>query len=181
MIKNIIAHLLRLSLLSVVLLGSCVGSGVIYIQSPKWQIEEVDIENDKTFFVAYTTLDSDDIEIIFYRQIENLTEIDKRRFKLPEEHYSKVWEGGGSATVTSKLEADGSQLVQIFSIGDTPWASLSEYRVIGDKIQPLRHGSANHLFLLGVLLSPFITWLLQKPVRRLVNRVVGVDIGSSGD
>ena len=86
--------------------------------------------------------------------------------------YSKIWEGGGSASVTVKTETDGNQLVQIFAVGDTPWASLSEYRVVDDVIQPLRHGASNHWFLLGMLLSPFITRFMQKPVRVLVDRLL---------
>ena len=65
MIKQI-AYLLRLSLLSVIFLGSCAGSGVLYIQSPKWQLDEVDIEKDRTFFVAYLIPESDEIEVDFY-------------------------------------------------------------------------------------------------------------------
>ena len=172
MIKIIATYLLRLSLLSVIFFGSCVGPGVLYIQSPKWQLQEVDIEKDRTFFIAYLKPDSDEVEVDFYRHVAAFDASEGAIFKLPKENYSKNWAGGGSASVTANTEADGSQLVQVFAIGDTPWASLSEYRVMNDQIHPLRHGASNHWFILGMLFSPVITWLMQKPVRALVDTLL---------
>ncbi len=168
MLKRVVAGLLRLSILSVVFMGSCAGSAVLYMQSPKWDLAEVNLEKDKTFFGAYTTEENDKVEIVLYRFLPDPSESKKIKYRLQREEISQVWEGGGSASVTVIDEVDGSQLIRIHVIGDTPWASISEYRVTDNEIHPLRHGAANLFFLIGALFSPFITWFARKPVRRIV-------------
>ena len=175
MLKQLLAALLRLSILSVVFLGSCVGSGLLYMESPKWNLEQVDLEKDKTFFGAYREEATDEIEVELYRFLPQTSESEQVLYRLPRETLSYQWTGGGSASITAENQADGSQLVRIHVVGDTPWTSLSEYRVVDNEILPLRHGHSNSWFLLGVLLSPVITWLAIKPVRRLIGTVVRVD------
>lgn len=42
-------------------------------------------------------------------------------------------------------------MVKVFVRGDTPSASLSEYRVRDNKVEPLRYGHSNALyFLIGI-------------------------------
>ncbi len=173
MLKQVISGLLRLALLGVVFLGSCVGSGVLYLQSPKWDLEPVDLEQDKTFFGAYVAENNADIEVVLYRFLPGPDESENITYRMPRAEISQIWEGGGSATITAEDQSDGSQLVRIHAIGDTPWVSMSEYRVSDNEIEPLRHGAANHAYLLGALLSPFLTWLARRPVRWIVGRVVG--------
>lgn len=168
MLKQVIGALLRLSILTAVFLGSCVGSGSLYVHSAKWETDEVDLDKDRTFFSAYREGASDDVEIVLYRFLPQPSESRQIHYRMTEQEISHVWEGGGSATVSAREQADGSQLIRIHAIGDTPWISLSEYRVTNNEIMPLRHGASNHSYLLGMLLSPVITWLALKPVRRLV-------------
>ena len=172
MLKTLLGVLLRLSILTAVFLGSCAGSGVLYIQSAKWDADAVDLEKDKTFFSAYRAQDSEEIEVVLYRFLPEPVESKPISYRMPQAEISHVWEGGGSATVTAEDQADGSQLIRIHAIGDTPWVSLSEYRVSDNQIFPLRHGASNHIYLLGALLSPFITLLVRKPVRRLVSLLI---------
>lgn len=177
--KLVLAGLLRLSILTAVFLGSCVGSGVMYMHSPNWKLNEVDLEKDRKFFGAYTKENSDEVEVVLYKYLPEPGD-ERINYRLPREEISYAWDGGGSASITASDQADGSQLVRIHAIGDTPWASLSEYRVTNNEINPLRYGASNHFFLLGVLLSPFITWILQKPVRRAVAAMVGISEKPSG-
>lgn len=174
MLKRIAANILRVSILLVIFLGSCTGSGILYMQSPKWALEKFDLEKAKTFFIAYVPKESDEVEVIFYRDNPVTNTSSGTQFHLPRQKMSYSWDGDGSASIIVKNEENGNQLVQIFVTGDTPWTSLSEYRVINNKIHPLRHGMSNHWFLLGVLISPFLTAYLRKPVALAVNRLVGI-------
>ena len=175
MLKAVIGALLRLFILSAIFLGSCVGSGSLYLHSAKWHLDAVDLERDRTFFSAYRKAASEKIEVVRYRYLPKSGEAGPVHFRMTQAEIAHAWPDGGNATVTALDQADGSQLIRIHAIGDTPWVSLSEYRVADNEIQPLRHGLSNHLYLLGVLLSPFITWFLRKPVKHLTRILIKQD------
>ena len=175
MLKAVIGALLRLSILSAIFLGSCVGSGSLYLHSAKWHLDAVDLEQDKTFFGAYRKEASEEIEVVRYQYLPQPGEAGPVLFRMTQAEIAYALPNGSSATVTAVDQADGSQLVRIHTVGDTPWVSLSEYRVADNEIQPLRHGLSNHIYLLGLLLSPFITWLFRSPVKHLVGILVKQD------
>lgn len=179
-LKLLIAGLLRLSILTAIFLGSCAGSGALYIHSPKWDLEQVDLEQDNKFFGAYLTQGEDAVKVVLHRYLPEPDSYPRTIFRMPHDQISHAWDGGGNATITAEDQPDGSQLIQIHAVGDTPWVSLSEYRVTDNQIYPLRHGAANQLFLLSALLSPFITWIARKPVSRVVTLLVGTDKPSHG-
>ncbi|MGA0023135.1 MAG: hypothetical protein ACO3F9_00660 [Burkholderiales bacterium] len=53
LLRKLLAGTLNLFAMSVLLLGSCVGPGVLYVQSPKWSLEPYDAEKSRMFFVAF--------------------------------------------------------------------------------------------------------------------------------
>ncbi|MGA0023136.1 MAG: hypothetical protein ACO3F9_00665 [Burkholderiales bacterium] len=66
--------------------------------------------------------------------------------------------------------------MKVYVMGDSPWASLSEYRVKDDKIEPLRYGHSNALFfLIGIPLCLVGVHYLMKPIRRKIDRMVGAE------
>ena len=78
------------------------------------------------------------------------------------------------------ISADGHPDERIFVIGDTPWSSLSEYRVRDNKVEPLRHGHAvGWLFVAGVVLCLILVHFLMKPIGRGIRRMVGLE--AAGD
>jgi hypothetical protein len=81
----------------------------------------------------------------------------------------------GSATITATDEEKGGQLVQVFVIGDTPWSALSEYRVVNNKIYPLRHADSAAWLLIGVVVCPDLIIALRRPIKRRVNRFMRID------
>lgn len=162
------------------LLGSCVGPGVLYVQSPKWSLEPYDAEKSRMFFVAfrakndqgkenlYTALQRRDIAKAGYTDI---------RYQLPAgEHREERDDNEPPASITVVNEPGGSQLVRVYVMGDSPWASLSEYRVRDNQVEPLRYGHSNALFfLIGIPLCLVGVHYLMKPVRRRIDRMVGLE------
>jgi hypothetical protein len=67
----------------------------------------------------------------------------------------------------------------VFVIGDTPWSSLSEYRVKDNRVEPLRHAHANGWMLLGILLCFVAVHYLMKPIRRSINRLMGLEAATA--
>jgi hypothetical protein len=83
--------------------------------------------------------------------------------------------GEGGARIRATNEPDGSQLVRIFVTGDTPWTSLSEYRVVENKIYPLRYGESWLALLLGLIIFPSLIIKLIKPIGDSINRIMRVE------
>ena len=98
------------------------------------------------------------------------------QYLLPEHPSSRNWSRGEtSATISVLPESDESQIVKVFMVGDTPWSSLSEYRVLNNEIYPLKYARSNLLFLLSAIVGPIIVIVfLRKPVARLIDRLVGI-------
>lgn len=125
---------------------------------------------------------TDDVQVVFYRVKPTTESGTNIQFHLPREKMSFSWgKGEGTSPITVKNEENGNQLIQIFVVGDTPWSSLSEYRVINNRIYPLRHAMSNPWFLLGVLISPLLTFFIQKPVAHAVNRLVGIKSANANE
>lgn len=177
--KRVVTACLKFSLISVLFLGSCVGPGIAYYHSPKWAIQDVDLENAGLFFVAFAATDSAGSTEIHVERLgfdPHQRDFDNVAYRLPEDKASFRWRRDEvSATVSVTPQAHGEQLVQIFMTGETPWSSLSEYRVVDNTIQPLRYAKAVPWLLLGVLICPLLVLgLLKGPVCRAIDRTMRV-------
>jgi hypothetical protein len=180
LLRKLLSGLLQLIAMSVLLLGSCVGPGVLYVQSPKWSLEPYDAEKSRPFFVAFQAKNDQGKENLYtalqLRDLAKTGYIDIR-YQLPEgEHREERDDTEPPASITVVNEPGGSQLVKVYVVGDTPWASLSEYRVRDNKIEPLRYGHSNALyFLIGIPLCLIGAHYLMKPIRRRIDRMVGLE------
>ena len=178
--RKLIAWLLQAAVMVLLLLGSCVGPGLLYVQSPKWSLALYDAEKSKTFFVAFQAKNDQGKEgtyVAFYRRDLAKAGYTDIRYQLPEGRHREDREetDGQAATITVVNEAGGSQRVTIYVMGDTPWSSLSEYRVKDNTVEPLRHGQSNLWWLLGILLCLVGVHYLMKPIRRSIDRIVGLE------
>ncbi|MDH5389385.1 MAG: hypothetical protein OEY06_13185 [Gammaproteobacteria bacterium] len=172
-IKQVIASLLYFVIISTLLIASCVGPGVMYSQSPKWFLDEVNVDEENRFFVAFISNDNglDRLNVVMHKNAPEGKDSSNVQYYLPEEHMSYSW-GNGDASIYAKTEPDGSQIIQVFVVGDTPWSSLSEYRVVDNNVHPLRHaGSVGWLFLLGVFICFFFVARLSKPIKYRIKRL----------
>ena len=177
--KRVAAASLKFSLISIMFLGSCAGPGIAYYQSPKWAIKDVDLEKAVLFFVAFAATGSDgSTEVHVERLGFDPSEhgFDNFTYRLPEDELSFRWRRDEvGATISVTPGSHGDQLVQIFMVGETPWSSLSEYRVVEKAIQPLRYVKAVPWLLLGVLICPFLVVdLLKGPICRAIDRTMRV-------
>ncbi len=180
LLKQIIAGFLKLAVFSVLFLGACVGPCVVYYQSPKWFIKDIDIDKAKSkqFYIALKSEDSDTGEKIAverYKFVSTENNFSGVQYHLPGKHMSYSWgPGEESAQIKVTNEEQGSQLIRVFVTGDTPWTSLSEYRVKNNEIHPLRYAMSNPWFLLGTIICPFLVVLLVRPIGRSINRILGL-------
>lgn len=179
--KRLIAGLLYFVILSALFLGSCVGPGVMYAQSSKWFIKDYDEDKSYSFHVAFM---AGEVKGLPQLHVELYRGIDYPGFKeqypdagyhLPEKKMSYNRDGGGSARITVQNGEQGSQLIQVFVRGDSPWSSLSEYRVQDNQIYPLRHGHSVGWFLLGMFLCPILLVPLSGPLKRSIRRLLRVE------
>lgn len=185
LLKRVIARLLQVSLLSVLFLASCVGTGGLYVHSSKWSLKEANVDEDSLFHVAFISKKSGEknskLMVLPYRYMQYDINSSEDRFPdpqyyLPEERMSFSWGAGeGGARIRATNEPDGSQLVRIFVTGDTPWTSLSEYRVVENKIYPLRYGESWLALLLGLIIFPSLIIKLIKPIGDSINRIMRVE------
>jgi hypothetical protein len=178
-LRKLLAGLLNLIVMSVLLLGSCVGPGLMYVQSPHWFLEPYNAEKSRSFFVAFRAKDAegrDGLRVIFLQSDPARLGYTDIRYHLPEGRNSEDIVGGETqANIQVATEPGASQIVRVFVIGDTPWSSLSEYRVKDNRVEPLRHAHANGWMLLGILLCLVLVHYLMKPIRRSINRLVGLE------
>jgi hypothetical protein len=178
-VKRMIASLLNFVVLSVLFIGSCVGPGVMYYVSPWWFLKKVDHADPGLFFVAFRSTGDDGLKEVNVMRYRFDSEKEKRtdvQFHLPNGHHN--YSSGPdkeNASIDVKADDKGSQIVQVFVSGDTPWTSLSEYRVTDNKIYPLRHAHSVAWLLLGIIACPFLLFALKKPVRRGINRCMRID------
>lgn len=181
-LRKLLAWLLKLIALSVLLLGSCVGPGVLYVQSPQWSLEPYDAEKSRMFFVAFMAKDEkgkDGMRAALLRRDITKSGFTDIRYQLPAGEHREHREGDNydpPAKITVVNEPGGSQLVKVDMVGDSPWASLSEYRVRDNQVEPLRYGHSNPLFfLIGIPLCLIGAHYLMKPIRRRIERMVGLE------
>ena len=178
-IKRLIAGLLKFVVISMLFAGSCLGPGIMYMQSPRWFLEKVELGNTGSFFVALISKGDKDppqVQVMRYTLDSDKGKYSDVLFHLPNgRHYYSEGPGEMDATITAKAEKAGGQLVQVFATGDTPWTSLSEYRVVDNKIYPLRHAHSVAWFLLGVVVCPLLIIALAKPIKRGINRLMRFD------
>jgi hypothetical protein len=177
--KRLIAGLLYLAVFLVLLAGSCVGPGVMYIESPGWFLKKVDQGYTGSFFVAYRSKSDEapqEIKVMRYEFDSDKGKYSDVQFHLPNGYLRGFGPWQGSSTITATAEEKGGQLVQVFVIGDTPWSALSEYRVVDNKIYPLRYADSAAWLLIGVVVCPIlILALVRKPLRRGINRLMRID------
>ena len=165
---------------SILLLSSCVGPLSGYAQSPRWLLEEIDPEelNHKSFFVAFKSNDPSEASqsrvTLLRQQKEMAAKYPDISFHITEEELYYDWNGDGSASIHATAETNGAQLIQVFVTGDTPWTSLSEYRVVDNTVYPLRHAHSSPLILLGVIIGVIFVSLISKPLKRSINRLMRV-------
>jgi hypothetical protein len=188
LLKWVIARLLQVSLVSVLFLVSCVGTVELYAESSKWLLKAANVDEDSQFHVAFISKSGEqdaELMVLPYRDMRNGYQDSESSFRhqqyhLPEEHMSFSWGAGeGGARIRATNEPDGSQLVRVFVTGDTPWSSLSEYRVVENKIHPLRYGDSTRwivpALLLGMIILPSLIVRSIKPIGVRINRLMGVD------
>jgi len=179
LIKRLSAGLLNLVALSVLFGGSCVGPAVMYMQSPWWFLERVDLGDTESFFcVAFRSKDGEvpqQVKVMRYKFDSEKNKYSGIQFHLPNGHLHGFGPGKASASINATAEEQGGQLIQVFVVGHTPWTSLSEYRVVDNKIYPLRHADSVKWLLIGVVICPFLIILLARPIRRGINRIMRID------
>jgi hypothetical protein len=176
-IKRLGAGLLNLLVLSTLFVGSCAGPGIAYFRSPKWLLKEVDSTKTRLFFIAFESKTGESphaVQVMPYKFDSDEKKYADLQLHVSNGHHS-YRQGDGSVSIDAHTDAQGGQLIQVFVVGDTPWASLSEYRVMDNKIFPLRHADAAAVLLIGSLILPFLIIPIRKPIRRGINRLMRVD------
>jgi len=180
LLRQLGAGFLKFVVLSVLVVGSCVGPTLMYYQSPWWFLENIDHGKPGSFYVAFRSKSdevSQQVEVIRYKFDSEMEKYPDLQFHLPNGRLDYSFgPGEGSASINATAEVQGSQLVQVFVTGDTPWTSLSEYRVVDNKIYPLRHAhSVAWLLLLGVVICLFLVKALKGRIERGINRFMRID------
>jgi len=179
LLRRLGAGFLNFVVLSVLFVGSCAGPGLMYVQSPWWFLRSIDHGNPGSFFVAFRS-NSDEVpqqvKVMRYKFDSEKEKYSDLQFHLPNGRLQYSFgRGEGSASINATAEVQGGQLVQVFVSGDTPWTSLSEYRVLDNKIYPLRHAHSVAWLLLGMVICPFLVIALKGPIRRGINRFMRID------
>jgi len=98
------------------------------------------------------------------------------QYYMPEDRLSYSWSGGQEASIYVKAEAQDSQIIQIFVKGEPAWSSLSEYRVVGNKIYPLRHAHSVVWFNLGIIICLFFVSRLSTPINRGIKKFMRIEL-----
>jgi len=151
-----------------------------YAESPRWLLQEIDPEevNPKSFFVAFKSNDPSEASqlrvTLLRQQKEMIAKYPDISFHITEEELEYDWKGEGSASIHTTAEKSGARLIQVFVTGDTPWTSLSEYRVVDNTVYPLRHAHSSPFILLGVIIGLLIVSRISKPLKRSVNRLMHI-------
>lgn len=149
------------------------------MESPRWLLKDVGAGTPKTFFVALKSEGdkaSQPVEVEMFDP-GKMGYVDAR-YQLPDGRLIYRWESGEStARIDVTTKEPGSQIVQVFVTGDTPWTSLSEYRVANGKLQPLRHGQSSEWLLLGIPICLFVFAKLWRPINRGIDRMMGAEPG----
>jgi len=177
-VRRLIAGLLKLVVLSVLLVGSCVGPGLMYAGSPWLFLESVDRGYTGAFYVAFRAEGGavpKQVQVMRYEFVSEGKKYSDVQFHLPNGRLHGRGPGKASATIDVTTKEEGGQLIKVFVIGDSPWTALSEYRVVANKVYPLRHADSVTWLLLGVLICPFLIIPLARPIKRGINRFMRID------
>lgn len=141
--------LLRLAIIVFLLPASCVGPPFLYYFSPWILARQVDIESDSLFYVAYYTQKKREDKKLFVTPYKNAVVENNqstRQYRLIQSEISYQFggiEGEGEASISVESQNEKEQIIRIFVSGDTPRTSLSEYRVVDNKVFPLRYARSN--------------------------------------
>jgi hypothetical protein len=176
-IKGLIAGLLKLTVISVLFAGSCMGPALLYYQSPRWLLNKVENSDIVSFYVAFRSRSDEvpeQVNVMRYTFDSENGNYSGVQFHLPNGRLHGFGPGKGSATINATADEQGGQIVQVFVTGDTPWTSLSEYRVLENKIYPLRHAHSAAWLLVGAVVCPLLIIALIKPIKRGINRFMRI-------
>src|SRR5262245_35850917 len=98
--KRLIAGLMKFTVLSVLLIGSCAVPTAAYIQSPKWLLADAGPKvSDKSFYVASWSegKQGSGIEVVRFDGAQATKP--NVRYQLPDGQYTYYWPGGADAKV----------------------------------------------------------------------------------
>jgi hypothetical protein len=162
---------------ALLVLTSCVAPMVAYIHSPKWLLQAIEPEEteQRSFFVAFRpSPDSPGSasKVIPFRQLKQVAiQYPDISFHMPEK---ASWDSasGDHASIRRTAELNGAQLIHVFMVGNTPWTSLSEYRVIDNTVHPLRHAQSAPWMLLGVFLGAWLTSRYSTRLKRGIYHLI---------
>lgn len=177
-VRRLIAGLLKFVALSVLFVGSCVGPGLMYWGSPWLFLKSVDLGYDGAFYVAFRLEGGEvpkQVQVMRYEIVSEGKKYSDVQFHLPNGRLNGRGPGKADAMIDVTTEKESSQLIKVFVIGDSPWTALSEYRVVDNKVYPLRHADSVKWLLLGVVICPFLIFPLARPIRRSINRFMRID------
>ena len=168
--RHLVAGAARVLLRSALLLTAITLPMQAYMHSPRWLLDDVGPE-PPSFFVAVRKTEAGGTPGIVVRRYEPR----QQPAQLPEYHLDDGYfsvAGGPDVQATVEVRPDRvpGQLVRVFVTGGTPWAALSEYRVVDNRIQPLRHAHSSPWLLLGI---PFLFWLFRRAARRVDRALAG--------
>jgi len=162
---------------ALLVLSSCVAPMMAYVHSPNWLLQAIDPEeaDQQSFFVAFRpSPDSPGSasKVIPFRQLKQVAiQYPDISFHMPEK---ASWDSasGDHASIRRTAELNGSQLIHVFMVGDTPWTSLSEYRVIDNTVYPLRHEQSPPWMILGIFLGTWLTSRYSMKLKRGIYRLI---------
>lgn len=178
-IRKLVAALLNFAVTAVLLVGAFAGPMVLYAHSPWWLLGKFDPDRTGTFFVAFLSTGGGGpqrLRVVRYGAGSVAKGGDDVQYHLPDgRQFYKQASGDGGARVDVRTEPSGSQVVQVFVTGDTPWTSLSEYRVADNNVTPLRHAQSSAWFLLGILVCLLLVYRVMKPIRSGIRRLLRVE------
>lgn len=181
-VRRVVAGLLNFAVVAVLLVGAFVGPMVLYAHSPWWLLGKFDPGRTGTFFVAFMSTGGGGgtprLRVTRYEAGSGAKGSSDVQYHLPEGRQAyRQASGDGGARIDVRTEPSGSQVVQVFVTGDTPWTSLSEYRVADNQVTPLRHAQSEPWLLLGIVACLFLVYWVMKPIRRGIRRLLRVEAG----
>ena len=182
--KKIFSAALKLLLFPILFIGSCAGPMYMYSESPRLLLSSIDSDGAHSFYVAYMFESAaEEVSLgIAYQPLDRANTIRTTsisatnvNFHLTEgQHYYSFGPGEGSANVNVTTSNEEEAIVQVFVVGDTPWTSLSEYRVANNTIYPLRHAHSNGLFLIASVVLPLLLLIGTRRFLNLIDNIFGI-------
>jgi hypothetical protein len=142
-------------------------------------LKEFDPKHPGSFFVAFLAKERDGTARLDYELYSAVSANNERsdvQFHLPagRHEYPPNPADTARAIIDAETEGPGIQTVRVFVVGSTPWTSMSEYRVIDNKVQPLRHAHSSPWILLGFFACLWLIPRLMKPIDRGIARVLRI-------